>query len=325
MKSAKLSRQRLWETGLKLFWAGAHVALLILGLATVVGFLGNLWWVFDLFSHFRVQYLTGLLALMVVYVLGKRRRGLVLAGVTAALNLVLIAPLYFPVAQPPVSDDGYRLLYANVHTENSHHALTRRLVEQSNPDFVALVEVNQSWLDDLALGKLGYRYSVTIPRDDNFGVALYSRWPLTSSKTIDFSGLGFPSLVAQVETAEGLLTLIVTHPTPPKGAFATQVRNRQMEAVAAYVAALDGEVILAGDLNATSWTPFFWEWQRAMGLSDSRRGFGVQSSWPSFAWFLRVPIDHVLVSSGVSVRQREIGPDIGSDHYPVLLDFVLRY
>jgi endonuclease/exonuclease/phosphatase (EEP) superfamily protein YafD len=33
-------------------------------------------------------------------------------------------------------------------------------------------------------------------------------------------------------------------------------------------------------------------------------------------WFA-LPIDHTLVSPGVRVVQREVGPDLGSDHRPV--------
>lgn len=32
-------------------------------------------------------------------------------------------------------------------------------------------------------------------------------------------------------------------------------------------------------------------------------------------------IDHALFSAGIHIRQLEIGSDIGSDHYPVIVDF----
>jgi hypothetical protein len=38
------------------------LAVVLLAGVSVVGFGGRLWWVFDGFSHFRVQYLTALLA-----------------------------------------------------------------------------------------------------------------------------------------------------------------------------------------------------------------------------------------------------------------------
>ena len=56
------------------------------------------------------------------------------------------------------------------------------------------------------------------------------------------------------------------------------------------------------------------------GLCDTRAGFGYQGSFPASSAILRIPIDHVLVSCEVGVRARRIGPDVGSDHLPVIVD-----
>ncbi|MEE8238524.1 MAG: endonuclease/exonuclease/phosphatase family protein, partial [Nitrososphaerales archaeon] len=80
-------------------------------------------------------------------------------------------------------------------------------------------------------------------------------------------------------------------------------------------------ILLLGDLNITPWSPIFKDFLRSTGLRDSREGFGLQPSWPTWfppAW---IPIDHVLVSSNVTVYDRKIERDIGSDHYPVIVDF----
>jgi hypothetical protein len=43
--------------------------------------------------------------------------------------------------------------------------------------------------------------------------------------------------------------------------------------------------------------------------------------WPTWApSFLRVPIDHIFVSSSWRVIDRRLGPMVGSDHLPVLVD-----
>ncbi len=60
-------------------------------------------------------------------------------------------------------------------------------------------------------------------------------------------------------------------------------------------------------------------------LLDSRRGFGVQRSWPtsmkvSILGTMRIPIDHALVSRDVKVLDRRVGPFIGSDHFPIMVD-----
>lgn len=82
-------------------------------------------------------------------------------------------------------------------------------------------------------------------------------------------------------------------------------------------------MIVMGDLNATPWSrPFAWLRERT-GLCDSRAGFGIQASFPAASALLRIPIDHLLASCPIGVRERRIGRDVGSDHLPVVVDLVV--
>src|SRR5262249_38286126 len=73
------------------------------------------------------------------------------------------------------------------------------------------------------------------------------------------------------------------------------------------------------DLNTTAGSPHFAEFLRVSGLRDSRFGFGPQPSWPTWSP-LRLTIDHAFLSADLAVAGRRPGPDIGSDHYPLILD-----
>lgn len=79
--------------------------------------------------------------------------------------------------------------------------------------------------------------------------------------------------------------------------------------------------MLLGDLNVTPWSKHFQQLLDRTGLLDSSSGYGVQPSWPNFSWLLRIPIDHCLHSSDIVIDQRKVGPDVGSDHYPIIVDF----
>ncbi len=96
-----------------------------------------------------------------------------------------------------------------------------------------------------------------------------------------------------------------------------------MKEIARYIAAHPGPALVLGDFNITSWSPHFQETLRLGRLKDSRQGFGLQPTWPvDKPWFL-VPIDHVLVTDGIAVHRCWRGPYIGSDHYPILMEFSL--
>ena len=54
------------------------------------------------------------------------------------------------------------------------------------------------------------------------------------------------------------------------------------------------------------------------------KGYGFQPSWPANNRLLRIPIDHVLHSPEIVIHDRVIGSTVGSDHFPVLVDFTIR-
>ncbi len=304
------------------FWLSLLLGTLAASFGTLAGFGGRLHWRLDLFSHFRGQYLLFLGPVALVFLAGKKRWQAALAGTFALVNLLLVLSLYAAPPRPPESAPVYRVLLANVYTPNQEHHLVRELIAAEKPDFVVLIEVNERWLDALRLDKIGYAHTISQPRDDNFGIALFSRHLWETAAVQDLGGFGFESVVARFSLAGQPLTLVGTHPPPPRNAGWTAMRNEQTLEAVRFAASQPGNAIVLGDLNITSWSPYFPALLLAGGLSDSRVGFGVQPSWPAhYPAFFRVPIDHILVSPGVNVWHREVGPEIGSDHLPIILDF----
>jgi endonuclease/exonuclease/phosphatase (EEP) superfamily protein YafD len=121
------------------------------------------------------------------------------------------------------------------------------------------------------------------------------------------------------------LTIVATHPASPKKAWEFADRKRQLAEVGKLARNTAGPVVVVGDLNTTSWSPYFQDLLATSGLLDSRRGFGVEASWPRASLALmRIPIDHCLVSPEVSVLDRWIGEDVGSDHRPIVVEFALE-
>jgi endonuclease/exonuclease/phosphatase (EEP) superfamily protein YafD len=114
------------------------------------------------------------------------------------------------------------------------------------------------------------------------------------------------------------ITVVATHPFPPVRSAVAVERNRQLAAIADFTASETGEVVVVGDLNVSPWSPYFQDLLRDGKLRDSRRGFDLQPTWPTFCPPLMTPIDHVLTSGGLAVSGRRTGPNIGSDHRPIV-------
>ncbi len=295
-------------------------------LATLAGFAGRFWWGFELATHFRVQYALALGGLTLVLLALRQWRWPGLFGAFALLNMAFVVPGFWesdPATSPSTEPSPTRrALLANVNAENRDFERIRRLVITSNPDIILLLEATP-WLLD-RLQDLGERYPhrVAEPRDDLFGIALLSRHPFAQSQIIRFGDTTSPpAIVATITADQHPFTLIGAHPWPPVSATLAEGRNAQLRALASQVRQSQPPVLVLGDLNISPWSPWFTRLLTDAGLRDSRRGRGIQPSWPAGWWPLWIPIDHVLFSEGIRIRHREIGPAIGSDHYPVIVDF----
>ena len=292
--------------------------------ATVLGFLGRFTWFLDLFSHFRVQYLAGLGVLGVLLLIGRRPKTAVVFFVFAGINLAVVLPLYFGgQAAAPDSSGMLRAMLLNVNTRLGDPARVRDAIRDADADILVLEEISSRWVRDLAWLANSHPHSVVEPREDNFGIGLFSKFPLADEEVVGIGDAGVPSILATVDTGSAMLRVIATHPLPPIGAVYWRWRNDQLEELPRFIDSSQ-PTILIGDLNVTPWNDHFRRLLKRSGLIDSSRGRGIQPTWPSGMPWLYVPIDHVLHSRHISVARRTIGEDVGSDHYPLIVDFVIH-
>jgi endonuclease/exonuclease/phosphatase family metal-dependent hydrolase len=215
-------------------------------------------------------------------------------------------------------------MLVNVNTRYGNSARVADALRRFSPDIVVLEEVSTKWLSDLGPVLASYEHSSQEPREDNFGIALFSRFPFTQSGVAYIGDAEVPSIVAEIETGQGKCTVLATHPLPPAGREYSRLRNGQLAQLPRYVHRAASPVLLLGDLNVSPWSPYFRRLLRESGLRDSAQGRGVRPTWPTFNPLMLIPIDHCLYSPGIAIVNRQTGPHVGSDHFPVVVDFVIR-
>ena len=276
-------------------------------------------WPLELFEHFRVQYLiVGLLATAGAFAL--RRRGYFDAAAIAMLvHFCSVLPAA-PERSSPTHGTAVRVLILNVHTGSSSFDDVRRLIADTHPDILGLVEVDQRWLDALVPALTDYPGQIREPRGDNFGIAVFARGSMTGG--VEYLGSALPSIVAHIAVGTASLSVIVTHPLPPISPTASTTLDTQFAAIAARAHDLSN-VLVMGDFNATPWSRAFRRLLARSGLCDSRDGFGLQPTFPVSPWVLRIPIDHVLHACEIGVTDRHVERDVGSDHLPVVVDLMI--
>jgi endonuclease/exonuclease/phosphatase (EEP) superfamily protein YafD len=294
---------------------------------TLTRFLG---WVYplELFSHFQIQYLIGAAVLALVLAGLRAWRWCLTAAACGVLAATAVAPWVVPrggrEAHATVDSDArpaLRLLLANVFVRNDDYERVLDLVREADADVLVFQEVDAAWMEALTELREEYRHVVREPRDDCFGLAVFSRIRPAESAVLYPGGTERPSAALRLRVKRRPLWIVATHPIHPLSAKTMASRNEHLEAVAAHVAELEGAVVLIGDLNMTMWSPSYRRFGTQTGLTNARRGFGVVATWPTFLPpFMRIPIDHCLVSEDLVVTDCRLGPRVGSDHFPLIVD-----
>ena len=289
---------------------------------TWLGSLGRYGWAFDLLSHFRLQYVIAC-ALVVLYALIRRRTWLVLIALISLLWNAQIIHAFHQTAEVVTAphEKPLRLMVFNVLTENENHFAAIDHVLKTDADIVLLLEVDETWQPNLEPLRVKYPHLVEELFHGNFGIACYTHLPLKSSEVRRFTQWKLPTLVLNLDHLGRPLTFIGTHPEPPIGGVNAHEWREQLSAIGSLLAGLTGEVIVAGDFNATPWC----EGMRLLRQKGGLDFHSVDPVWlPTWGHKLPVmiPIDHVLLKGGLTVQKRVIGPEIGSDHHSVTVEIV---
>lgn len=307
---------------LRLFVLGVIAASLLVLLLTVVGFFARQSFRVEQICHFRLQYAWLLLIAAVVLFVARKRGFAVAAIIGCVVNFAFVVPIYLPAEKPATTGKPWKLISFNVLGKNERYADVLELLRKEQADVVILCEVKPTWAEQLKTLRDLYPHQHIVAQTDNFGIAMLSRVKWQTAHTREIGTAGVPSIVAEFKDLGGRpYTIIGTHPVPPISRSIAQARNKQLVALADFAATLQEPVVLAGDLNVTSYSPFFRDLLRDAKLRDSRQGFGVQASWSkSIPLLFSIPIDHCLTSPSVETVSRRIGPSLGSDHCPVIVE-----
>jgi endonuclease/exonuclease/phosphatase (EEP) superfamily protein YafD len=290
--------------------------------STWLGSLGRYGWVFDLMSHFRLQHLIACVLVM-LYALLRRRTWLVLISLISVLWNAQIIHAFHQTAEVVNSpgEKALRVITFNVLTENKNHVAAIDHVLKTDADIICLLEVDETWHPNLEPLRVKYPHRVEELFHGNFGIACYTRLPLKSSEVRRFTIWQLPTLVLNLDHLGRPLTFIATHPEPPLGGVNAHEWRKQLSDIGSLVAGLSGEVIVAGDFNATPWC----EGMRLLRETSGLDFHSVAPVWPP-TWGLNlpmmIPIDHVLTKRGLTIQKRTLGPETGSDHRSVTVEIV---
>lgn len=293
--------------------------------ATACGFGGDWHWLLDLASHFRWYWMLAAAIGLAISLAVRARPAAIACGLALLGNAWAMLPFWLPAGGAESSGDAppVSVIAVNVLRFNTETGPTLAYLRDRGADVVAVSEVSPEWATALESLAAVYPHRFVVPRLDSFGSAVLSRWPLVNPRLVTLGDADYPCLVAGVEHPAGGFMFVAVHPFPPMSADRSRRLVAHLEAVGRFVAAAHQPCIVAGDFNATPFSAGYRRFVATSGLRDTALGRGLQCTWNAHLFAPRIPIDHIFASAAAAVARREIGPDLGSDHFPIEAELFL--
>lgn len=306
--SSRRSRRRV-----RWWLAGILIAPLVLG------FLGDLFWAFDLLSNFRPH--GGVLLLATALAVWRFDRQVAsLLGLAGLVAVSALAPAYLGSSPAPVGDT-IEIVSFNVGISNPHRDDVGDFLAAERPDLVFLFESSFEWEDAMRRSGVPLTIVSVVPRGRLAGVTVLAS-PDIDPVAID-ANVGGEAAGVTVRIGGVDVDVLGIHPPSPTTGDRAARRDGMLEAAGRWVAGRSNPVVVVGDFNATPWSAAFRTLRWQGGLIDTLPGSGLQASWPDGWGPLSIPIDHVLHTPGLGAEERRTGPSFGSAHRPVLVSIGL--
>lgn len=218
-----------------------------------------------------------------------------------------------------------RVMASNVLTPNRRADKLKALVREHRPDVLVTLETDRWWETQLEELSTDYPYSIRCPLDNLYGMHVWSRLPLENAETCFLVEDDVPSMHARVRLNERLaIRMHFLHPAPPSPTENDESTERDVELLLVAKSVKDDEpdtpIIVTGDLNDVAWSANTHLFRKISGLLDPRVGRCMVNSFHARHWFLRWPLDHLFHSHHFQLVRIQRLPEIGSDHFPVLVE-----
>ena len=287
---------------------------------TVIALFARQHWCADLFSHFPLQYFLILLPVCLLAIIRRSLPAITICSAALLWNGWQVASCYVPPQSISTAEQTLKVMSVNLLTSNHDHQDVQALIDSEQPDVILLIELSPAWQHFFAQQQADYPHQRFHSRTDAFGIGVLCKTPAATSDAFEIHSGGPQSINLDIPLDRQSLRIIATHTLPPVGRIPSIRRNTHLSRLIYREELTAQHLIVAGDLNVSPWSPHFRDLLTATGLRDSRQGFGNHATWPSRLGSFGIPIDHVLVSPTVAVKNRYVRQVPGSDHQAVFVE-----
>lgn len=292
----------------------ARIAVALAIAALAGGFLSAIFPLADSLSHFRFHLSLFLALTAGLLMLMKAKRSAAFSVFVSMIGFTMMYP-----ALPNPSSNGqngisYKFIQFNTLFNNPKIPHAIEMLKRETPDVLALQEVssNTKTIYDAMVAEMPSHLTCRFAGVGE--VAILSKHPKLGERCIDKLGLVW----MQVNIDGTPVTMASLHlhwPYPYR-------QWQQLERLRNEFEAMPRPVMLAGDFNAAPWSETLKRVQRwtDTGIVPGLR-LTLRKGFPMVGVIPFLPLDHFLIDPRVTAIDVRSGPQVGSDHLPVILKF----
>ncbi|MEL7834843.1 endonuclease/exonuclease/phosphatase family protein [Fodinibius sp. Rm-B-1B1-1] len=214
------------------------------------------------------------------------------------------------------------LMCSNVQMTNRNTNKLKKLIKTHDPDILLVIETDECWLNELQEVESSYPHHIKQPQDNQYGMALYSKFELHDSEINFWIEDDIPSIKTRITLfGQNEVILYGLHPRPPfiTGNNTSTERDAELLIVGKKIKDIDTPVIVMGDMNDVAWSKTNNLFQKISGLLDPRIGRGFYNTFHAQYPFVRFSLDHFFHSNHFRLVTFQRLEYIGSDHFPVYI------
>lgn len=298
-----------------------HLCFIFSIAGTFLGLFSRTNFISDIFSHFCIQYFLIGFAAIFYFFFAKKFQYLIIACLITIMNVI---PLFQNInIHFCKSQTDMKVGLINVLTQNKNYDKVRKDLNKNSPDIIVIEELDDKWSRELFDIKKDYPYTYEISREDNFGIAIYSRIPIVQLKRINAGELETPAISVMCDYKGEMFEIIAIHTTPPISQDYFKNTRQMLENLAAYINSTNNKTIVIGDINSSFFSYNYKNFVKKAGLKDSGSIF--KPTWSAFHPLpMRISLDHIFVTNSFDIKSFKRGKNVGSDHFPVYAELAFK-
>ena len=316
--AAKYRRSTTVAVGQGFVGFGLLAIGVVASLATVLGFFGSTWWLFDFLANFRAHFAVALVLVALAYSLVFSKTTGLLFIVMAMVNAFVLLPLYLSNPAPATGNDALTVVSFNVGQRASIRDVTFRWIDTVDPDVVVLTNATTDWLRATEFAE-PYEFLNGFPADRSDGIAVLAKEGL-DAEVIRITGAR--ESVVRIEASIGgdPVAIYAVQSRPASNETDANIRIEYFAEIARMTRQESMPTIVVGDFQSSSWSHTIRALLSDGKLVDSLYGYGIQTTWPADRWaFFRLPFDHLVHSETLTTVDRYLGPELGVEHRPIVV------